>query len=151
MNRSQRMKPVQRVAERREETAAKELGDAQNYLKQQQERLTELRSYHAEYVRNFETLGSNGIGVVQFHQYQQFLASLGKAIEQQGRMVEQATQVCEQKRRQWQVARGKSKSLDKVVERMASEERYHEGRREQLESDEMAQHRRGRGSPEDSE
>jgi flagellar FliJ protein len=134
------MQPVLRVAEMREQAAAKDLGNAQRYLKEQEDRLAELQGYQAEYARNFQAQGSSGISAARFQELQRFLASLSQAIEQQQLMVHNAARACVHKKQLWQQAYGKSKSLDKVVERYSEQEQYEEGQREQKAADEMAQH-----------
>lgn len=140
MTRSKRMQPIVRVAEMREQAAAKDLGNAQRYLQEQESRLAELQGYQAEYARNFHTLGSQGISAMRFQELQRFMASLNQAIEQQQQMVQNAARACAQKKQLWQQAYGKSKSLDKVVERYSEQEQYEQGQREQKAADEMAQH-----------
>jgi flagellar export protein FliJ len=140
MTRSKRMQPVVRVAEMREQAAAKELGNAQRYLQEQEDRLSELQGYQAEYARNFHTLGSKGISAARFQELQRFMASLNQAIEQQQQAVQNAVRACAQKKQLWQQAHGKSKSLDKVVEHYCEQEQYEQGQREQKAADEMAQH-----------
>ncbi len=140
MTRSKRMQPVLRVAEMREQAAAKELGNAQRFLQEQEERLAELRLYHAEYVRDMHSQGSSGISSARFQELQRFMASLNQAIEQQQQMVHSAARACEHKRQLWQSAYRKSRSLDKVVERYSEQELYEQGQRDQKEADEMAQH-----------
>lgn len=140
MTRSKRMQPVLRIAEMREQAAVKELGNAQRYLKEQEDRLAELQGYQAEYARNFQDLGSKGISAARFQELQRFMANLTQAIEQQQQMVHNAARACVQKKQLWQQAYGKSKSLDKVVERYSEQELYEQGQREQKAADEMAQH-----------
>lgn len=139
MTKSQRMKPVMRIAEMREQTAAKDLASSQRYLQEQQARLVELQQYHAEYSKDVQAQGSVGISASRYLELQRFLSSLHQAIEQQRQLIEHAAQVCEQKKRIWQQAYGKSQSIDKVVQRYFEQEQYTQGKREQKETDELAQ------------
>lgn len=139
MTKSQRMKPVLRIAEMREQTAAKDLATSQRYLQEQQARLAELQQYQADYTKDFHTQGSVGISAARFQELQRFLASLSQAIEQQQQLIAHVTQVCEQKKRIWQQAYGKSQSLDKVVQRYFEQEQYTQDKRDQKETDEVAQ------------
>lgn len=140
MTRSKRMQPVLRIAAMRERDAARELGNAQRMLQEQEGRLAELRAYQAEYARDFQVQGSAGISAARFQEYQRFMASLNQAIEQQQQVVQNAVRVYAQKQQFWQQAYGKSKSLDKVMERYCTQEQYEQGQREQKAADEMAQH-----------
>jgi len=146
MTKSQRMKPVQRVAEAREQATAKDLAAAQRYLKDQETRMAELRQYQREYLQQSQDMGRAGISAARYMEMQRFLANVDKAIEQQRQVVDNAVRVCEQKRRIWQEAYSKCKSLDKVVERFAAQELYVASQREQKELDEIAQ-QRSRGEP----
>ncbi len=141
MSKSQRMKPVQRVAEAREQATAKDLAAAQRYLKDQETRLVELQQYQREYLLQSQEMGRAGVSASRYLGMQHFLANVDKAIEQQRQVVDNATRVCEQKRRVWQEAYSKCKSLDKVVERFAAQELYEQSQREQKELDEIAQQR----------
>lgn len=141
------MKPVVQVVEAREQAAAKDFGLAQRQLNDQTVRLNELRSYRNEYRQQADALGSAGIPAARYIEMQRFLGSLNAAIEQQQLVVEQATRLCEEKRRRWHEARTKSKSIDKVVQHYVQHEQHEESRREQKETDEVAQNK-GRSDPE---
>ena len=143
MTKSERMKPVVRVAESREQAAAREFGASKRALEEHEQRLAELLTYREEYHRHFQQTGSAGVSAGQFMSFQRFLAQLNKAIEQQRRIVETAAQACECKREALGAARGRSMALDKVVSRYRQEEERHQERREQKETDEGAQRRRG--------
>ena len=140
MTKSQRMKPVQRVADAREQAAAKDLAAAQRYQHEQEARLAELRQYQREYLQQSQALGQAGISAARFMELQRFLANLDKAVEQQRQVVDGAVRVVEQKRRAWQEAYRKCKSLDKAVQRFSEQELYEQSQREQKEIDEVAQH-----------
>lgn len=139
MTKSERMKPVQRIAETREQAAARELGQAQRYLQEQQGRLDELCRYRSEYSRQCQEAGSAGISVARFRDLQQFLANLDRAITQQEQVVAVAQQTCQQKMQFWQAAHGRTLSLDKVVAHYQAAERRSAEQGEQKELDERAQ------------
>ncbi len=52
---SKRFKPVQRVAESREQKAAREFGDSQRSMHAEEQKLEVLRVYHQEYLEQFHT------------------------------------------------------------------------------------------------
>ncbi len=139
MKRSQRLEPVVRVAENREQQAARSLGDSQSALNQAQQRLNELKNYREEYIQRFHTTGAVGMSAMQMGDYRLFLSNLSRAIEQQAGLVEQAAAVVEQQRQQWFTRRGKVKMLGNVVSRFQTEEQRVVDRKEQLEQDERAQ------------
>lgn len=146
MKRSKRMKPVVRVAENREQQAARALGAAQGRLAQAQQQLAELQHYRDDYRQRFQQAGATGMGAAQLADYQQFLHKLGLAIEQQSQQVAQARREVETRRTQWFTSRGKVRMLDTVVARYRAIEEQQAARQEQREQDERAQ-RGGRSEP----
>ncbi|MCF6362997.1 MAG: flagellar export protein FliJ [Gammaproteobacteria bacterium] len=140
MKKSRRLKPVVRVAEGREQQAARALGVAQTRLGQVQQQQEELQRYREDYRQRFQQAGAMGMGAVQLGDYQQFLHKLEQAIEQQGQQVAQATQEVEAKRVLWFASRGKVRMLDTVVARYQAIEEQQVARREQREQDERSQH-----------
>lgn len=140
MKRSQRLKPVVKVAENREQQAARALGDSQSAFAQAEQRLAELKQYREEYIQRFHTNGAAGMSAVQMGDYRLFLSNLSNAIEQQVEQVKQAASVVDQQRQQWFARRGKVKMLDNVVSRFQADEQRIVDRKEQLEQDERAQH-----------
>ncbi|VAX02241.1 hypothetical protein MNBD_GAMMA20-1653 [hydrothermal vent metagenome] len=139
MKKSRRLKPVVRVAEGREQQAARALGVAQARLGQVQQQQEELQRYRDDYRQRFQQAGAVGMGAVQLEDYQQFLHKLEQAIEQQGQQVALATQEVEAKRVLWFASRGKVRMLDTVVARYQAIEEQQVARREQREQDERSQ------------
>jgi len=139
MKRSQRLEPVVKVAQNREQQAARALGDSQQALSQAEQRLDELKNYREEYVRRFHASGAAGMSAVQMGDYRLFLSNLSRAIEQQVELVQQAVAAVEQQRQQWFSRRGKVKMLGNVVSRFQTDERRVVDRKEQLEQDERSQ------------
>lgn len=142
-NKSKRLKPVVRIAETREEKAALAMGESQQALQQQQSRLEELKRYRQEYIANFHADGRAGISAQRMLQLQSFLERLNRAIDEQQHWVEVACQHLEKKTHAWQAARSHAKALDKVVDRHQRSEQRQQSRREQKETDEVAQRRHG--------
>ena len=138
MSRSKRLQPVQRISEAKEKDAARVLGESQQQLQQLQQQLAELERYREEYRNHYQHSGRAGFSAQRLQQLQQFLANIDQAITQQQRAITRAESLCEEKRRLWFQARGRSQALDKVAERYRDDERQQENRREQKENDEFA-------------
>lgn len=138
MTKSQRMKPLTRVATSRERSAARELGEFRRALAAAEAKYTELVSYREEYSRQLQQSGGGGIDAQQMRDYRVFLARLNEAIGHQQASVDQHRREYEKRRRLWSDARVRSKALDKVVERYQKEENTTAERREQAESDERS-------------
>lgn len=139
MTRSKRMTPVVKVAESREQAAARVLGEARQRLEQQQRKLEELTTYRDQYSLEFQQCSGQGMGVARLQDFRLFLARLNEAIEQQRRLVERCQQDCERRRLQWVATRTRTQALGKVVDRYQREEQRVAERREQRDSDERAQ------------
>jgi flagellar FliJ protein len=146
MDKSRRLAPVVQVTESRERKAAREFGECQRRLSEQQHQLQQLKNYHLEYQRQLEARGRTGIVVAQVLETQRFLLQLDKAIAQQQQVVEQTARLCHQKRHLWLKARTRSEAVNKAVERLADEEQRSTDKREQKESDELALRKRGGGA-----
>jgi flagellar FliJ protein len=140
MTKSQRLKPVTRVAENREQEAALAMAEAQQTLNECEARLNELVSYRAEYHMHYKAASSAGMEAAQIQDYRHFIAKLDQAISRQLALVDGARNVYEETKRQWFATRSKSLALDKVVTRYRHEEARSVERREQGEADERNQH-----------
>ncbi|MDH5786208.1 MAG: flagellar export protein FliJ [Chromatiales bacterium] len=138
MNRSSKLQPVQRVNDTREQEAARAFGSARHYLEQLEHQYDELQNYREEYRHHFLHSGRLGMRGKQVQQQQLFLANLDRAIEQQREAISQAKSECERRQQRWFAAKGRSRALDRVVERYREEELVLENRREQKDTDELA-------------
>jgi flagellar FliJ protein len=138
MTKSQRMKPLTRVATSRERAAARELGEYRRTLAAAEAKYAELVTYREEYSQHLRKSGGAGIDAQRMRDYRLFLARLNEAIGHQQASVDQHRREYERKRRLWSEARVRSKALDKVVERYRHEEDATAERREQAESDERS-------------
>ncbi len=133
------MKPVQRVAQNREQTAVQKLGQSRQTLDAQRARLEELCSYRNQYSASFKTTSGQGLDANRLQDYRVFLSRLNEAIRQQEAIIAQCTSQHELTRRQWVETRSHQQAIDKVIERYRSEEQKIRDRREQQEQDEHSQ------------
>ena len=65
MNRSERLQPVARLADKQERTAAQALGEARQAQVSEEQRLQELLSYRLEYIADFQRRGRAGLNGVE--------------------------------------------------------------------------------------
>jgi len=138
MTRSKRIQPVVRIAENREQDAARVLGESLKQLEAQEQRLQELTLYRDEYTRRFQNHAGGGMVPARMQDFRAFLVQLNQAIDQQRDVVERVRRESEQCRHQWLDQRTRAKALDKVVERYQREELRDADRREQKLLDEFA-------------
>lgn len=142
MTKSQRLKPVTHLAESRERDAARRMGEQQQHLDQQYQKLDELREYRLEYAKSMQDAGVNGIGARQMLEYGNFLRRLDEAARFQQQKIEESKRLLEIRSREWRSLHTKTEALNKVVSRFHAEEQRVSDRREQNENDERAQHKR---------
>jgi len=151
MTKSERLRPIVRISETREQQAAKELAAAMQRLQQAEARLAELEGYRNEYEKTFHGGARQGIGAEKLRDYRNFVAQLNLAIGQQGKKVSEAAAACEQARRAWLQTRTRTQSLDKVVENHRRAEIRGEACREQRELDERMQRNKGEALTDEGE
>lgn len=139
MNASDRFKPVLKVAANREASAARKFGQSRRQQLQEEQKLSELRDYHAEYLHRFRESASIGISASQLLEYQAFLKKLETAITEQEEAVRRSRVNCQQHKQRWTEKHIRTQSMDAALERLrASEARERESLDQKL-SDEVAQ------------
>lgn len=143
MTKSDRLKPVIKIAENREHAAAKVLGEAQKSVQQRKKRLDELTSYRSDYCARFNTAQNSARPVAIIANFRVFLSRLDDAIVQQQKLLEASLRDLEQKKQRWLAERTKTMALDKVTIRLRTQERQQSERKEQKETDERAQRQPG--------
>ena len=120
MKKSDRLTPVQRLSESREQTAAKALGKSNQAVQAQEQRLSELEQYRSEYYQYVQERGAAGVTAGKLQDLQRFLNNLNLAIEQQKQVVEMARREQEQMKVHWHQAHGKHQALIDTVRMNAS-------------------------------
>lgn len=143
MTKSQRVKPIIKVAQNRENEAARVLADGQRVVQERRQRLAELRSYREDYRNKYQKQGSAGITAQQLRTFRNFLLKLDQAVEQQEQLVTSAQRDLEQKKSKWMEKHFRTQALDNMRGRYLSQEQLSENRAEQKDSDERSQRKVG--------
>jgi len=133
---SDRLKPVRRVAQNREQAAAKLLGDARRIVQEQESKLEQLLFFQQEYQQRFETACRTGISAGQLQDFQAFLAKLRKAIDQQRCAVEESRRDSSERKQAWQQKHTRTQAISKAIERFRKDELRAREKKEQKDSDE---------------
>lgn len=134
-----RLEPVQRLKQSRERDAARALGERQQALAAERQRLEELLRYREDYLARYQaTLGRGGLAVAALQEYRVFLDRLDQAIAQQQDAIEKAARTRDQRRDQWLATRVDTRAIDKVVASRRRELAHQGRKREQAEMDEHA-------------
>ena len=139
MNTSDRFKPVLKVAENREASAARKFGQSRKQQHEEEAKLKNLREYHAEYLARFHQSASVGINASQLREYQAFIKKLETAIYEQEEVVRQSQQNTTEHKQQWTEKHIRTQSMDKAMSRIVASEQKQRDAQEQKLSDEIAQ------------
>lgn len=145
MNKSERLVPVLKLEEMKEQLAVKGYVQARSQLQQETQKLQQLLDYSAEYQQLIEHKGREGIHAQQLQSYHHFLNKLSLAITQQQQQLLQVQQDTEQQEQQWLRQRGATQNMDKLVSRYAADEQLAMEKKEQREMEEQAQSVAGEG------
>lgn len=135
MSKAKRFKPIVKIAESREQEAAKNLGVSQQALSEKELRLTELKTYRSEYVESLASAGEQGMSIEQMRNYRSFLDNLDKAISQQELIVNHAEVDVNKVKSTWVDKLTRRKVLDKVVDKYKTQENKLADKTEQRELD----------------
>ncbi len=135
MTKSKRFKPIAKLAGSKEQHAAQILGKSRQILNTHQQRLTELKTYRAEYVESYMLAGGQGMSIDHMRNYRFFLENLDKAITQQEAVVAQSSQLMNQDKSQWLDSLSRKKVLDKVIDKYKHQEQKEGAKKEQREID----------------
>lgn len=138
MNPSQRLKPIKKLADNKEKTAAQTLGKSVQNQTQQQQKLAQLISYRREYVENMSYNTQQGMSGEKLQQYHQFLSKLDTAIKHQETVVSSSSQSVDQSRQTWKQDNSRANAIGKVMTNMKNKETIQKDKRESARIDEMS-------------
>jgi len=141
--RRSRIEVLQRLASHTEAENARRLAERLRALDTEERRLQQIRGYLAEYAQGASQAASMTISSLKSGRG--FLERLRGAVDEQRGAVETHRHQVEQQTRQWQAARARTRSLEKLGERQAEAERERLDRREQSRLDEVANARSSAG------
>ncbi len=138
MTRSQRLNPLLRVTQQRQDTVAKMLAERDKTLAEQQQRLDTLKEYAASY----SVAPSGGtLAPAMLANHVAFRAKLDTALQQQAQVVDTSRQNCEVERARLMLASRDNKVLEQLAASYRAEESRVADRREQRELDDLGARR----------
>ena len=130
MTRLRRMEPIQRLAEEREQEAARNFTAARVRLAEQEGRKQQLHDYRGEYSARFQHSGAGGMTPGQLVEY--------RAFRHQDEVLAKASAEVAAAQQAWMEAIRYRDRLEVMRSRMQREEQHLAERREQRESDERS-------------
>lgn len=142
MTRSDRLRPIVRLAQRRRDDAAQAYRMSREELSSYRDRLAQMRAYREEYVARFLQAGNGGMTARRMKDYRRFLVKLDEVIAQIERLAVQAELAVEARKGDWVARRARVRALDEAIARFRFDEVRELLRGEQRESDDRSQRRR---------
>lgn len=135
-NKPHPLQAAAQVAQSREQAAVKALGESQQRLVDQENRLQQLLIFRGEYATEFQSEGSTGISPRRYQDYSAFLNHMDSGIVQVRQQLAWLEQELQRKRQAWIQSRAKTKALEEVMQRDRKIQLQQEDRREQRDNDE---------------
>lgn len=138
MKRSQRLKNIKVLAEKKEKDAASALGFLQGKIEAERQKKQQLKDYELEYHGKIAEAGREGISGASLRQYYDFMSRLNDAASQQVEHIGELEQQVDQVQQYWLKTRGELKAFESLVERAESDERLIEDKQQQKLIDELS-------------
>jgi len=122
MKKSARLSVVYRVAELRENQAARQLADLQSQVQKAKQQFSQLHDYRLEYQQRWQATAQEGTTGQGIRQFASFMRDLDHAIEMQQQQVVFVEQQFNQAMMAWQETYARRKAMGQLVERVRGEE-----------------------------
>lgn len=142
--RSERLKVVLAVAERKRKEADRFLADAQKRVSQGEAGIAQLQRYLQEYQQQFTASCQQGLSIGALHTQQAFMHKINNTIYEQQHALEQAREQLQQVRAYWQQVYARQKGIERLIRKAREEEQQLLERKLQQDIDERSQHVRPR-------
>ncbi|MBS9423923.1 flagellar export protein FliJ [Photorhabdus caribbeanensis] len=127
------------LAQNAVEKAATHLAQVRQNHQQMEQQLATLMGYQDEYRERLNDTLSNGMPCTTWQNYQQFMKTLEKAIEQHKLQLNQWQQRLDTALSQWREKQRRLNAFDTLQQRADNNRRLHQNRTEQKQMDEYAQ------------
>lgn len=138
MKRSQRLKNIMSMAEKKEKDAANALGYLNTKIAGEEQKRQQLLDYELEYHDKIIETGKAGISGSTLRTYFGFMNKLNDAANQQVGHIADLEQQVDQVQQYWFKTRGKLKAFESLVEKVEQEEAREADKQEQKVLDEFA-------------
>ncbi|HEY3983651.1 flagellar export protein FliJ [Cedecea sp.] len=139
MNQNSALDTLRELAAQEVEKAAIRLGEMRRGCQQAEEQLNMLINYQFEYSNSLNNNMSQGIASTRWQNYQQFIRTLEKAIDQHRQQLMQWTNKVDQALSFWQEKQKRLQAWQTLQDRKAAELLLAENRLDQKQMDEYAQ------------
>lgn len=130
-SKSQRMKPVNKLAEKKEQQSAQVYGQCLAAVRELENQLQKLYSYRAGYNQQMIDMSKQGVGSNRLQDTLMFMSNLNRSIEGVLLQIQQQKKVCEGKKQLWMAMHTKTRIYNKVTEKYIVEEQVIQNKNEQ--------------------
>ncbi|WP_372832521.1 flagellar export protein FliJ [Pontibacterium sp.] len=137
--RSQRLKVVLDLAERKKKQADQLLAASRARVEKDKQQIAQLEAFLADYQRQYEEAGRQGFGIAKLEVYQSFIRKIATALAQQQNALRMNENELSAVERHWTQCYGQVVAMDKLVDKAQDQERKLEDKKLQQQLDERAQ------------
>ncbi|WJV52163.1 flagellar export protein FliJ [Pectobacteriaceae bacterium CE90] len=130
---------LRELAEKEVEKATSQLGQVQQAYQQAEQQLNMLLNYQDDYRQKLNDSMTDGMANTSWRNYQQFILTLDKAIEQHRQQLLQWTSRLDLVMKTWQEKQQRLNAFETLRDREQSKQLARENRLEQKQMDEFAQ------------
>src|SRR5574343_595886 len=145
------LQPLLELMQTRADEATRNLGKLIAAEQSQRTRLQMLEQYREEYAQRLRESATQGITRLVMLNYQDFLARIDEAVEQQRIVVQNSELSNKAGQEQWKAQNKQLKAIDTLSQRHEARQRHRENKQEQKLLDEFTTRRFGTQSANDSE
>lgn len=149
MTRPFTLQPLLELMQERTDEATRQLGRLIAEERNARSRLELIEQYRAEYADKMREAIAQGITQLALRNYQDFIARIDEAIEQQRIVVRNSERSTEAGQAYWRSQHTRMKAIDTLAQRHEDRERQRENKQEQKLLDEFSLRRVSRSSHED--
>ncbi|MBE9396389.1 flagellar export protein FliJ [Pontibacterium sp. N1Y112] len=137
--RSQRLRVVLDLAERKKKQADQLLAASRARVEKDKQQIVQLEAFLADYQRQYEDAGRQGFGISKLEVYQSFIRKIATALNQQKNALRMNENELSAVERHWTQCYGQVVAMDKLVDKAQDQERKLEDKKLQQQLDERAQ------------
>lgn len=138
---------LRNLAQDEVEQAERQLGQARQAQQAAEKQLTQLLNYQDEYCQKLNHTLVDGMASARWQNYQQFIATLDLAIEQQRQQLQQWGKKVDVAIKQWQDKQQRLNAFETLHTRAQDAQQQQENKRDQKMMDEFAQRSAHRSTP----
>ncbi len=138
-SKSQRMRPVNRLADKQEQQSAIIFSQCQARVQELEQQLEKLYQYRDGYNQQMLEKSQQGMGSYRLQDTLMFMNNLNQSIETLLNQIQKQKELCIEKREAWMTMHNKKRIYNKVTEKYLHEEQKQKNKQEQKSLDEHNQ------------